>query len=220
MEAETHRDELAGKIAALIEERGWNLEDFARRTGLNRQTIRQILKRNVARRLRNGTISRCARAFGLSVSELRALPMEQLLRRLADGASRTEDESCRRLYDEATQPELLAWMERNPERAAHLSAAEIDELLSLQGTGGPLTSIGVEHFVEVIERKRRLIQQVNVIAGTEYLDMLEQLISLLYDKVQPYKHNSSEVSKGTAVAENRSNDRPPPNRSQQSKQRF
>jgi len=60
-------------------------------------------------------------------------------------------------------------------------------LLSLQGTGGPLTAIGVEHYVELIERKRRLIHQVHTGAGTEYLDMLEQFVQLLYEKVQPYR---------------------------------
>jgi hypothetical protein len=62
----------------------------------------------------------------------------------------------------------------------------MDELLSLQGTGGPLTRIGVEHFVGLIERKRQLLHKVHAIAGTEYLELLEQFIDLLYEKVQPY----------------------------------
>jgi hypothetical protein len=63
---------------------------------------------------------------------------------------------------------------------------EIDELLSLQGTGGPLTNIGVERYVELLERKRKLIHQVHAIAGTEYLDVLEKLVALMYERVQPY----------------------------------
>src|SRR5438093_11480864 len=74
--------ELAGKIARLVEERGWNQEDFARSTQLNRQTVREILNQNGQRRLRNATISACARALGLSVSELRDRPLEQLLARM------------------------------------------------------------------------------------------------------------------------------------------
>ncbi len=31
-----------------------------------------------------------------------------------------------------------------------------------------------------------LLQQVNAIAGTEYLGLLEQLVALMYEKVQPY----------------------------------
>jgi hypothetical protein len=100
----------------------------------------------------------------------------------------TEESTARaRCFEEATQPELRAWLERNPDRAQHLNGEEIDELLSLQGTGGPLTAFGVEHFVELIERKRQLIQQVHAIAGTEYLDLLEQFVALLYEKVQPYR---------------------------------
>jgi transcriptional regulator with XRE-family HTH domain len=180
--------ELAAKIARLIEERGWNQEDFARVAGLNRQTVRQILQHNSQRRLRNVTISRCAKALGFTVNELRQLPLEQLLARTGSGArSADTDEALRRLYEQATQPELQSWIDRNPDRARQLTSEETDELLSLQGTGGPLTRIGVEHFVELLERKRKLVQQVSVIAGTEYLDLLEKLLGLLYEKVQPYK---------------------------------
>ena len=176
--------DLASKIARLVEERGWNQEDFARNADLNRQTVRQILMPNGDRRMRNATVGACARALGLSVNDLRSLPLERLLPRM----NTTEESTARaRGFEEATQPELLAWLERNPDRSRHLSGDEIDELLSLQGTGGPLTAFGVEHFVELIERKRQLFQQVHAIAGTEYVDLLEQFVALLYEKVQPYR---------------------------------
>jgi DNA-binding XRE family transcriptional regulator len=178
--------ELVRKIARLVEERGWNQGDFARIAQLNRQTARLILLES-GKKLRNATVGRCARALGLTVHELRSLPLEQLLERM-NGQSRppAADPGVQRRYELATQPELRAWLERNPERAQRLSPAELDELLSLQGTGGPLTSFGVEHFVEQLERRRRLVEQVQVIAGTEYLDVLEKLVGLLYEKVQPY----------------------------------
>jgi hypothetical protein len=177
--------ELASKIARLVEERGWNQEEFARIARLNRHTARQILLPGGQRRLRNATISACARALGLTVNELRTQPLERLLPRMVDAETGSPEDSVRRMYEQATQPELRAWMERNPERARGLSEQEIDELLSLQGTGGPLTAFGVDAFVERIERRRRLVQQIHAIAGTEYLDLLEQLVALLYDKVQP-----------------------------------
>jgi transcriptional regulator with XRE-family HTH domain len=185
--------ELAGKIARLVEERGWNQEDFARSTQLNRQTVREILTQNGERRLRNATVSACAKALGLTVSELRDRPLEQLLIRMnrhvgSDPLRRVTsgDDELRRLYEQAAQPELQAWIESHPERARQFSAEEIDELISLQGTGGPLTPAGVEHFAAVIERKRRLLQQVHAVAGTEYLELLEKFVGLLYEKVQPY----------------------------------
>jgi len=186
-QAQTGSADLALKIARLVQERGWNNEDFARNAGLNRQTVRQIMEHDGERRLRNATISACARALGLSVNELRGLPLERLLPRMSGRDAGGDVRAFRRLYDQATQPELLSWIDRNPDRAGQLSEDEIDELLSLQGTGGPLTGFGVERFVELIERKRKLVQQVHAIAGTEYLDLLEQLVGILYEKVQPYR---------------------------------
>lgn len=182
--------DLADKIARLIEERGWNQEDFVRHAALNRQTVQKILQRHPAHRLRNATISACAQALGLTVNELRTHRLDQLLPRMRVRQPAPEHPSEKQLYEEATQPELLAWLARNPDRARRLDADDIDELLSLQGTGGPLTAVGVEHAVERLERKRRLIQQVHTVAGTEYLALLEQLVGLLYEKVQPYGERS------------------------------
>ena len=177
---------LAEKIARLVEERGWNQDEFARIAGLNRLTVRQILLRGT-RRLRNATVGACARALGLNVSELRQLPLDILLPRMQRTDKPTSRDALHRLFEQAAQPELMAWIQRNPDRARLLAAAEIDELLSLQGTGGPMTSYGVEHFVELIERKRRLKEQVDAIAGTEYLEILEKLLGLLFEKIQPYR---------------------------------
>jgi hypothetical protein len=179
-------DNLAFKIARLVEERGWNQEDFARIAQINRQTAHEILYPTVQRRLRNVTIGRCAQALGLAVNELRNLPLERLLPRMHKARAVTADEALQHLFERATQPELLAWMERNPDRARQLTTTEIEELLSLQGTGGPLTPIGVEHYISLLERKRRLVDQVHAIAGTEYLELLEKMVALMYEKIQPY----------------------------------
>src|SRR5205807_4624825 len=95
-------NDLANKITRLVEERGWNQEEFARIARLNRHTVRQILL-NGERRLRNATISACAKALGLSVNELRTQPLERLLPRMsASGHGGGSDEARRRLYEQAT----------------------------------------------------------------------------------------------------------------------
>src|SRR5262249_47541318 len=147
---------------------------------------RQILVPSGDRRPRNATGGACARALGLTVNELRTLPLERPLGRMHNPRPAGIDPAQRRLYAEATHPELLEWVDRDGERAKRVTADEIDELLSLQGTGGPLTLFGVEHFVSLIERKRGLMDKVQAIAGTEYLDFLQQFVDLLYEKVQPY----------------------------------
>ena len=164
--------------------RGWNLDEFARQSGLHRLTVHGIF-RSTSRRLHNATVAACAVALGLSVYDLREAPLEELLKQctphapredlhlaerdehLSERALQPEGDAQRRAYEEATQPELLAWLEHNRERADRLAPAEWDELLSLQGTGGPLTAQGVAHFVAIIERKRRLLDKVQSIAGTE-----------------------------------------------------
>ena len=55
-----HDGPLAVKIARLAQERGWNQEDFARISNLNRHTVRQILQQREIRRLRNATVMACA----------------------------------------------------------------------------------------------------------------------------------------------------------------
>src|SRR3954452_3547940 len=93
-------DNLAPKIARLVQERGWNQEDFARIANLNRHTVRQILL-GQGRRLRNATIQACARALGLTVSELRSMPLERLLPRMHGQAPLPQDERLKRLLAQA-----------------------------------------------------------------------------------------------------------------------
>ncbi|MCC6418934.1 MAG: helix-turn-helix transcriptional regulator [Gemmataceae bacterium] len=175
------------KIARLVKERGWNQEDFARISQLNRQTVHTIMNpERGTRKLRNATVSACARALGIAVNDLLTLPVERLIARLHGRVAPGADESLKLLYERTTQPELLAWLERNPERARQLTPVEVDELLGLQGNGGPMAGLGVERIVEMLERKRRLTQQVQAIAGTEYVDLLERLVGLIYEKIHPY----------------------------------
>src|SRR5262245_21495677 len=97
--------DLASKIARLVEERGWNAEEFARRARLNRLTVRQIMLEG-RQRLRNATVAACARALGLGVNELRTQPLERLLQRMQPLPSGGESDQLHRLYEQATQPEL------------------------------------------------------------------------------------------------------------------
>jgi hypothetical protein len=175
---------LCAKIVRLVQERGWNQDEFARSADLNRLTIRSIFV-GPTRKLHNATVSACARALGLSVHDMLTQPLEKLLPRMR--MPLPPRESLRVLYEQATQPELLAWLEANSDRAARLSAEEIDELLSLQGTGGPLTAFGVAHYLDQVERRRKILEQAAVVAGTEYVDLLEQFVRVLYEKIQPYK---------------------------------
>lgn len=174
--------DVAHKIAALVEEKGWNQEDFARISNLNRHTVRQILHGGPERRLRNATVSQCAEAFGLTVNELRTLPLERLLMRV-HGKVPVDEEAVRRLYEQATQVDLKHWLERNQDRAVEFRPDEIQELLSLQEPGGAIEQFGAEQVVERIERRRRILCQVRDITASEFSHCLETLVTLLHEKL-------------------------------------
>ncbi len=178
--------ELAFKIAKLVEERGWNQEDFARISNLNRHTIRQILNGGPKRRLRNATVSQCADALGLTVNELRTLSIERLLPRM-HGRPPADEEALKLLHDRANLPELVNWLDRHKDRANDLRADEIAELIDAQNPGGVLEKLGVEHFVDFLERRRALVYKVHQLANSEYVACLETFVGLLFEKVQSAK---------------------------------
>jgi transcriptional regulator with XRE-family HTH domain len=166
---------LAQKIARLVKERGWSQEAFARRAGLSRHTARLLLTRP-DRHPHVRTIHACAAALGLSVHDLTERPLADLLQ---PGGPATDRDALR-----AVQPALADWLDAHPDQAAKLSPSDVEELASVQGTGGPLTPEGLEHFVRRLERRRALVRKVEAVAGTEFLPLLEQLVELLYEKIQ------------------------------------
>lgn len=170
---------LAFKIARLVEERGWNQEDFSRIAKLNRHTARQILRAESNRRLRNATISQCAAALGISVSDLRGLPLERLLPRMH---GRGFGDALVVLRERATLPELLDWLERNEARVRELTEEDIEEILEAQSPGGKLERLGVEQVVGIIERRRRVQRQVKALADTEYFALIEQFVGIVHER--------------------------------------
>ncbi len=178
--------DLAEKIGRLAEEKGWNQEDFARISNLNRHTVRQILNGGPKRRLRNATVSQCADAFGLTVHELRNLPLDRLLQRV-HGKGPVDEEAQWLLAEGVVSPELKGWLERNVPRAMELRTDEIVELLEMQAPGGPLERFGVEHVIDRIERRRKLLAQVRCVAMGEYLELVEQFVGLIFEKVNANK---------------------------------
>ena len=97
MVSPTGEHSLSAKIARLVQERGWNQEDFSRIANINRHTVRQILQQTQQRKLRNATVLACARALGLTVSELRTLPLERLLPRMHGAPPAEDDDKFKRL---------------------------------------------------------------------------------------------------------------------------
>jgi transcriptional regulator with XRE-family HTH domain len=176
---------LSAKIARLVQERGWNIEDFARQSRLHRLTVRQIL-RGGRRKLHTATVAACAQALGFTPFELQTEPLDRLLARI-----RAEPAQRQRLFERPLHPELRVWLERHPQRAMQLSDSELDELAALGDSAEMLNAFTIAHAVERIERRRAIMQRAAAIAGTEYVDLLEQFVTLLYEKIRPYPERTN-----------------------------
>ncbi len=180
MNHEAFTPSLQNKIAALVEERGWNQEEFARITRLHRHTIRKILL-GPAFKLRNATVESCARALGISVHDLHQRPLDFLLHQIRQSNAPELGRHFQRLQDQAYQPDLKSWIERNPERARTLSSKDADELVLFQKSGNFNTS-SLEAFVIRLERKRRLLEKIHHLQSSKNLELLEQMVDLMHQQ--------------------------------------
>jgi hypothetical protein len=90
------------------------------------------------------------------------------------------------------QPAVRDWMEANHDRAAALAPLEVDELVSLFGTGGPLTPDGVSFYVREIERKRAVRAAFEAVISTHLIDLVEPLMLHFLESVRPKAPNSEE----------------------------
>jgi transcriptional regulator with XRE-family HTH domain len=158
---------LVAKIARLAAERGWDLAQFAKAASLHRATAQQLLA-GTARRLQDNTVKACADAFGLTPLELRIEPIATLVAKMRAPIVASD--------------EIAALRSAHPE----LTDDDLSDVLAFKDDGEPKSPFAIEEHARRLERRRRLANKVLVVAGTEYIDLLEQFVDLLYEKVQPY----------------------------------
>lgn len=59
---------ITGRVRMLCEERGWNLNELVKRSGVNQSTISEIMSGR-SKYPRINTLKRISRGFGISLSE-------------------------------------------------------------------------------------------------------------------------------------------------------
>lgn len=157
---------LSSNLRRCMARRCLSLDQVAERSGLDRRTVRGLLKEGSAR------------------------PHARTLNRLADGLAVDVDELftpsatlAHRSFDRRTNPAVTGLIQSEPHRFAGWTEEDFDELYSRFGAGGALTTTGAVAAVERMNRNRRVQSQVAVILESDQSDLLTDLVSTIYRRI-------------------------------------
>lgn len=171
------------KLARLVREKGWTPRHLAQAAKIDPRTAAALCAGS-KKKARNDIVKAAANALGLTVDELHHVELPVLLRRVREAESAAAP--VERLRQR--QPALADWLENTPQH--DLTPLEIEELASLQGTGGPLTAAGLEEWMERLRRKRQLLRRTEILAGTSYLPLLEEITRLMLAELDPSRQQA------------------------------
>jgi transcriptional regulator with XRE-family HTH domain len=157
---------VASNVRRLMARNGLTFQDIVESTGLDERTLRGLVR---------GTNNPHAHtlhklAYGLGV------PVDELFQ-----AYRT---SPHQAFDQATNPAVENAVQAHAEIFHGWSEAELNELTSQFGTGGPLSESGVLAAAEAINAKRALLRQVSVILESSESELLSEFVKLLYQRIR------------------------------------
>lgn len=177
-------DPLAARIRAECNRRGWSLGELAKRAGVSRTTLHH-LERSRTGRPQIETLRKIAIALELPVETLLGdQPPPPRDGNIAASDSSQRDAASRR-FDAATNPVVADVMREQPHLFSGWTQSEVDELVSLFGTGGGLTPRGVELAAESINRRRETIFKLQVILETHLSKHAMETIDMLYQLIEP-----------------------------------
>lgn len=174
----------ADRLRELCMERGWDLGELARRAGVSRTTLYQLDRQRIERP-HAGTLGRIAAALGVAPAALwaddRDLPGDP------DAAARVRPSAelpAAAMFDRATNPAVSAVAADQPALFEGWTPDEWTELYSTFGVGGELTPEGVIATAQAMNRKREVVQQLQLVLETHLADVAANMIATLYEMVQ------------------------------------
>ncbi|MEX1231842.1 MAG: helix-turn-helix transcriptional regulator [Planctomycetaceae bacterium] len=164
------------RLRRLRLQRGWNVEELARRARVSRTTM-YLLETGKTAMPRAKTLQQIAATLGVEV--------EELAPEWASASSDHDDEPSRsQSYDRAINKSLNGLVDRvfqaSPQLFGDWSQADWDELYSTYGVGGALTEEGISAAAEQINRKRTICHQLQVVLETEHAETAARVIQALY----------------------------------------
>jgi transcriptional regulator with XRE-family HTH domain len=165
--------ELPARVRLERMNRGWDIVELERRSGIGRTTLYHLEKGHT-QRVRSSTIAAIARAFEIDVAELLA-PVE---------AARTAERRKSAAFDRATNPAVTEVARERPEVFEGWTADDWEEINSQFGVGGQLTPLGALKSAEAINEKRETVRQLQVVLETHLRDVAREVIETFYRMVQ------------------------------------
>lgn len=139
-------------------------DDVVAATGLDARTLRGIL--HAKKRPHARTLSRLAEGLGVQPDELFA----------GDAAT------VQAGFDAATNPEVEAALEADPELFANWTTADFGELASRFGAGGALTPAGVREAAREMNTNRQTLRQVRVLLESDQAAAVRAVIEAMYER--------------------------------------
>jgi transcriptional regulator with XRE-family HTH domain len=152
-------------LRRLLAQMGWTIDEMARKTGLDRRTIRGILEGTIRPQAR--TLHRLAQGMGVPSNELFLDPAQLLYRH----------------FDRQTNPVVAEVVQEHPELFAGWTEGDFDELRSRVGTGGPLTAEGTTAAAVQMNRDRGLHEKLAMLLETSQADLIRSIIEVMHKKV-------------------------------------
>jgi transcriptional regulator with XRE-family HTH domain len=163
-------------LQRLVAAAGMSIYEVAQLTGLDKRTIRGILKG--IKKPHTRTLHRLAMGLGVSVDELFIEPAQLLYRR----------------FDSLTNPMVEEVLADHRDLFDGWTQADFDELNSRVGMGGPLTREGALSAVRLMNRKRELHGKLDVLLESSHAEVAGDILDVLYKKIA-IRPRSSLISK-------------------------
>lgn len=157
-------DVVRRNLRRLLAKLDLSIEQACQRCGLDKRTIAAIL--DAKTKPRSHTISRLAKGLGVSTDEFFLEPTRLLYRH----------------FDSDTNPVVEEVVQSHPELFRNWTQADFEELHSRRATGGAMTTEGALDAARRMNRTRKLIHKVALIAETPKLDVVEQFVNTVFSQ--------------------------------------
>jgi transcriptional regulator with XRE-family HTH domain len=171
-------------LQRVMDRHGLTVDELARRSGLDDQTLRELLRDDVDARPPMPTLQQLAAGLGCDVHELSPPPPA----------------APRRQFDRRTNPIVDEVIAKHPRWFDGWTLEDFDDLYSRFGTGGALTWDGAVASVRTINLRREMLAKVTLLLETGEAEVLVGMIHLMYGKVILCGGSTSRLADGASGA--------------------